>query len=232
MKIGVIIQARTGSKRYPRKIYKDINGKYTLQRVLEGVTSAQIPHKIILAMPYYDEKEFQQRFDQGDFHVDDRFSTYFGSPDDLLTRYFSAARKYGIDLIVRVTADCPLIQGYIIDEMLVHYLKFGLNTFLGNNTSVSTTPYPDGIDAEIFPYWMLSEAYLKATSPSDREHVCPYMYSGIYKIERFLNIRPNSMMSTKHLDVSFDTDEDYQLILKIAQIYDACGDINKALEQA
>ena len=56
--IGVIIQARTWSSRYPRKIYEDLSGITTLYRVLEGVTANHMPHTIILAMPNYDEKEF------------------------------------------------------------------------------------------------------------------------------------------------------------------------------
>ena len=123
--IGVIIQARTGSTRFPRKIYEDINGKCTLERVLEGVKKAEIPNKIILAMPKCDDQEFINLLASGVFEsaIDDRFDMYFGDPDDLVDRYFQAARLHGIDLIVRVTADCPLIQGKIIDEMLIEYLK-------------------------------------------------------------------------------------------------------------
>jgi len=234
MKIGVIIQARTGSSRYPRKIYEDINGKYTLQRVLNGVTSAKLPHNIILAMPEYDKEEFQKRmYGAGDFVglMDERFNAYFGHPDDLLERYFLAAREHQIDLIVRITGDCPLIQGWLIDEMLVYYLKGASNAFMGNNDIISAAPYPNGTDVEIFPYWMLAEAHLLATSAGDREHVAPFMYSRTrgYKVEQFMNIKPNSMISMKHPDISFDTEEDFKLITKIATIYDECGDLSQAI---
>jgi spore coat polysaccharide biosynthesis protein SpsF len=230
MKIGVIIQARTGSTRYPRKIYEDINGKNTLQRVLEGVTSAKIPHNIILAMPEYDREEFARRF--GDFRdiVDGRFFSYFGSPDNLLERYFYSARAKSVDLVVRVTGDCPLIQGWVIDDMITHYMKNNLNAFLANNRIVSAAPYPNGTDVEVFPYWMLAETYRLATTDYDKEHVCPFMYSGKYEVVQFLNKKPNTMISMKHDDISFDTVDDYHLICKIAKEYDKCGDISKAIE--
>jgi len=234
MSIGVIIQARTGSKRFPNKIYKDLNGKYTLQRVLEGVTKAKLPHCIILAMPKYDQKEFTDRVFRGDFVniVDNRFSTYFGDPDDLVDRYFNAARKNDLDLIVRVTADCPMIQETTIDEMLCEYLKKGYNGFMGNNGLVSPQPFPDGTDLEIFPYWMLAETHQLTQDLYHREHVTPFMYrrGTEYKLHPFLNTKPNTMISMKFKDFSFDTEEDYRLLLALTKEYDKCEDLNKAIE--
>lgn len=232
--IGIIVQARTGSNRFPRKTYEDINGKYTLQRVLGGLTSAQLPHKIILAMPMYDRAEFYERFELGEFggYIDDRFTTYFGNPDDLLDRYFQAARIHGLDLIVRCTADCPMIQGKLIDEMLFEYLKNGYNGFLGNNPLVSDVPYPDGTDVEIFPYWMLAEAWQLTKDPTHREHVTPFMYrrGTQYNIYPFKNHRPNTMISTRFPDFSFDTKEDLELLKKITIQYDKHGDLDKAIK--
>lgn len=234
--IGVIIQARTGSNRFPRKTYQDINGKYTLQRVLEGVKAAAIPQKIILAMPEYDKKEFLERDSKSEFVnvVDARFSVYFGDSDDLVDRYFQAARRVGLSLIVRVTADCPLIQGNIIDEMLMEYLSKGYNGFMGNNGLVSPNPYPDGTDVEIFPYWMLAETWKFAHDPQMREHVSPYMYrvGTKYDIHPFLNNRPNTQISQKIKDFSFDTKEDYDMLLALTREYDKHGDLNKAIKDA
>lgn len=231
--IGIIIQARTGSNRFPRKIYEDINGKYTLQRVLEGCTKAQLPHKIILAMPEYDRGEFCQRFNNGEFagFIDKRFETYFGDADDLVDRYFNAARDYGLDLIVRVTADCPLVQGKIIDEMLFEYLKNNCNGFMGNNALVSDVPYPDGADVEIFPYWMLAETHQLTNNPTDREHVAPFMYrrGTEYSLYSFNNHKPNTIISRRFPDLSFDTKEDLELIKKVSLNYDVHLDLNKAI---
>jgi len=234
--IGIIIQARTGSKRFPNKIYEDIHGKTTLYRVLEGCMSADLPHKIILAMPTYDKDVFEEKFDNGAFMgaVDGRFTTYFGDPDDLVDRYFNAARDNNIDLIVRVTADCPLIQGKIIDEMLVEYLKCDHNAYMCNNEFISNRPYPDGTDVEIFPYWMLVETKQMTSDPYHREHVTPYMYrrGTSYSIISFNNLRPNTMVNTRFPDLSFDTPVDLNLIKKVAKGYDQHGDLNKAIREA
>jgi len=231
--IGVIIQARTGSTRYPRKIYEDISGKNTLCRVLEGVKKAEVPNKIILAMPKYDEQEFINTFSSGVFAdgLDDRFEMYFGSEDDLVDRYFQAAKKYNVDLIVRVTADCPLIQGRIIDEMLIEYLKNGYNCFMGNNGLISEMPHPYGVDIEIFPLWMLAETKQLTNDKSYREHVTPFMYrrGTEYTIQSFYNRKPNTMISTKFDDLSFDTHQDLQLIKAVVEEYDKHGDLDQAI---
>lgn len=231
--IVAIIQARTGSSRFPRKIYEDINGKYNLQRVLEGVSASQVPHTIVLAMPDYDKKELMNRVANKEFDgvVDNRFRTYFGSSDDLVDRYFQAARNCQADLVVRITADCPLIQGKIIDEMLIEYMEKGYNGLMGNNELISDSPFPDGTDVEIFPYWMLADTMLNTNDPYHREHVTPYMYRNgtRYNIYQFRNRRPNTMISNRISDFSFDTAEDLKVIKKIAKRYDKHKDLNRAI---
>lgn len=235
MNIGCILQARTGSKRFPGKIYTDINGKYTLQRVLENVSKSIVPHQIILAMPLYDKAEFMKRFKAGEFNefTDRRFSLHFGEPDNVLKRYYDAANEFGIDLVVRITCDCPLICSTIIDEMLIEYLKNNYNGFMGNNETVSFLPYPDGTDVEIFPYWMLAEAHILSSNEHDKEHVTPFMYrrGTPYKIYPFLNCRPNSIISMKLPNFSFDTQADYSLIKEIVNNYDNHEDLNRAIKE-
>lgn len=233
--IGVIIQARTRSSRFPDKIYEDINGKYTLQRVLEGVSESKLAQSIVLAMPLYDEDMFRRRYGDGEFSsvTDERFSTYFGSSDNLIDRYFKAARIKGLSIIVRVTADCPLVQGSIIDEMLFEYLKNDYNGFMGNNSLISKNHYPDGCDVEIFPYWMLAETWQLTKDPHMCEHVTPFMYrrGTEYDIHSFSNTRPNTQISNRFKDFSFDTVEDLKLILSIAKEYDVHKDLNKAIRE-
>jgi spore coat polysaccharide biosynthesis protein SpsF (cytidylyltransferase family) len=231
--IGIIIQARTGSNRFPRKIYEDINGKYTLQRVLEGCTSAKLPHKIILAMPEYDKIELAKRTYELMPYIDERFESYFGSADNLVERYFFAARKYGLDLIVRITADCPLTQGQMIDEMLCEYLKNNYNGYFSNTPRSSHLPHPDGVDVEIFPYWMLAETYQLAKDPLHLEHCTPYMYrrGTQYKTYPFLNMMPNTMISNLFPNFSFDTTEDLILIKGICEYYDVHRNLDKSIQQ-
>jgi len=227
--IGVIIQARTKSTRFPSKIYEPITeDRNTLQMVLEGVSKSLLPNKIILAMPEYDRAEFFDRKSLGEFNscTDLRFETHFGDANDLVSRYFYAANRFEIDLVVRITADCPLIQGDIIDDMLTDYLSRGFNGYMCNNESICSKPYPSGLDVEIFPYWLLADTMRFSVSPSEREHVTPYMYdSGKYKLRPYLNLPPHRKISMKHPNFSFDTEADLELIRKIASHYNPYNEL-------
>lgn len=232
--IGIIIQARTGSTRFPNKIFTDINGKYTLQRVLDGAMSSRLAHKVVLAMPTYDRDNVEARIVRGELSKyihDSSFSIHYGEPDNVLKRYYDAAKINGIDLIVRITADCPFTQGSIIDDMLEEYLSNACNGFMGNNENISDKPFPDGLDVEIFPWWLLASATKNAYIKSDREHVTPIMYRKDLILKNKVYAFDNcNKITMKHPDFSFDTDEDYRLICKIAKKYDEFGDLNKAID--
>lgn len=227
MNIGVIVQARSGSTRFPGKIYEDINGKTTIQRVMESVCSAAIPRKFVLAMPSYDMHSIINHFS-----FPTRFGTYFGDEEDVLKRYFEAAKQYELDLIVRITADSPLIQPKIIDLMLIEYMKHNYNGFMSNGKSICRFPYPSGCTVEIFPFWMLAEAHMNADNEYYREHVCTYMYryKNPYRMYEYNNVDPNPIISMKYDDISFDTKEDLEIIKKIAVLYDQNGDLSAAIE--
>lgn len=232
--IGIIIQARTGSRRFPRKIYEDLNGKYTLQRVLEGCKGSKLVNRIVLAMPEYDKEEFYERSAKGEFkpYCDSRFGVYFGSSDDLIDRYFNAAIKYDISLIVRITADCPTIQPEIIDRMLIEYLKNGHNGFMGNNEFVSSIAYPHGTDVEIFPLWLLAEIHREIDDRYDREHVtkCIYRDRTKYSVREFHNKPPNPVLDMKFKDFAFDTQKDLEVLLELTKYYDEYKDLDTAIK--
>ena len=223
--IGIIIQARTGSTRFPRKIYEDLNGKSTLYRVLESCKASTRVDKIILAMPDYDKEEFEGSFVKTlNGAIDHRFSTYFGDPEDLTGRYYNAAVQGGLDIIVRVTGDCPF-GGTMVDSMLNEYIDnnyAATNTYLGNNDLVTQDYYSDGLDCEIFTRHMLAEANEKAVTQYDREHCTPYMYriNSEFPIRAYENKKPNPVISTKFSDFSFDTEGDKQVLLKLCKYFD------------
>ena len=91
--------------------------------------------------------------------------TFFGSLDDVLARYYHAARQYKIDPIVRITADCPLIDPEIVDEVIDAFLA-------GSYDSCSLFgEFPNGLETRVFSFRALSAAYNEAKLPSEREHV-------------------------------------------------------------
>lgn len=221
-----IIQARTGSTRFPRKIYEDLNGKAAIQRVLRSVSDNKLVDYIILAMPEYDKAELYRLLENGFFKecTDKRFRTYFGDSDDLIARYYNAAKSVnaeGADLVVRTTADCPF-GGVLIDEMLREYLRLGYSGYMANTESISRASYQDGVDCEIFPMWLLEEATLSAKTKHQREHVTPYFYDGSSKCNRFPydNLAPHTTIPDKFYNFSFDDGEDRNLIIELCKNYD------------
>jgi spore coat polysaccharide biosynthesis protein SpsF len=94
-----------------------------------------------------------------------------GSEDDVLDRYYQAAKWMSADVIVRITADCPLIDPDIVDKVVRVYMN-------GNYDYVSNTnppTYPDGLDTEVFSLEALKHTWHEARLRSEREHVTPYI---------------------------------------------------------
>jgi len=241
MKIGIIMQARSQSRRFPRKIYAPFNnGKHSIQCILEGMKKTNIPHKIILAMPYEDKEEIENRIKSGELenYIDDRFDLFIGNGDqsDLVDRYHKAMRKFSLDVCVRLTCDCPMhiATANIIDEMLFEYMTLKTNGFMGNNLLVAKAPAPCGIDVEIFSYDLMCWAKMYAKTPHELEHCVPIMYGPFsqFEIHGFENIRPHFMVSRRIADFSLDTLGDYELLKILMDNYDKYQDLNKAIENA
>ena len=118
MSLGIIIQARMESERLPGKVYKKILDKRLLEHVILRVKKAKLIKKVVVAVPDTKEnsvllpliKKNQAKF-------------YLGSLKNVLLRYIEAAEKFQIDPIIRITADCPLIDPLLIDESVKEYKK-------------------------------------------------------------------------------------------------------------
>src|SRR5690606_32345436 len=95
-----------------------------------------------------------------------------GSEEDVLARVLGAAQGAGADLIVETTADCPLIDPGVIDQLL--------DTFRTNKVdycaNVLAPTYPRGLDAQVFPTSVLADVASRTNDPADREHVSLYIY--------------------------------------------------------
>ena len=149
--ILAIIQARLTSTRLPNKIYEKINGKRMIDMVLDATIGSKVDG-IVVAAPH---------------DLDVKVPVFIGSEDDVLDRYYRCAEKFGADAVVRITADCPLIDRSIIDYAIDYYHK---NTY----PYVIFAPV-DGLDVEVFSMDILKEAWESTSDKSDREHVTPYM---------------------------------------------------------
>ena len=166
--IAAIIQARMGSSRLPGKVLKEVLGKPLLQHLMERIKTSQTLDKIIIATTTNEKDKPVLQLAQK-LEVD----SYAGSEKDVLDRYYQAAVKYGAEVIVRITADCPLIDPALMDNVINYYLQHKDEL----DYVQSGISYPDGIvETAVFPFAVLEKTWREAKLPSEREHVTPYIW--------------------------------------------------------
>ncbi|WP_430790873.1 cytidylyltransferase domain-containing protein [Virgibacillus flavescens] len=205
MKIVAIIQARMGSTRLPGKILKKVLDKPLLEYQIERVKRAKLVDEIVIATT---TNESEQPII--DFCERHSISYYRGSEDDVLSRYYEAAKKINAEAIVRLTSDCPIIDPAVIDKIVMHYSNNYPSYDYISNTINRT--YPRGYDTEIMSFEALEHAYQHATSKSEKEHVTPYIYqnASVFTVDQALHERDDS-----NYRFTVDTHEDFRLIEKI-----------------
>lgn len=166
-----IIQARTNSSRLPEKVLKKIEGKTVLQHIIERVKESKLLDEIVVAtsMSRSDLKIVELSVKLG-------IRVYCGSENDVLDRYYQAAKILYADNIVRITADCPLHDAAVID----HVLQIHLQNKSDYTSNVLETTFPDGLDCEVMTFQTLEETWKKATMASEREHVTLYTINNHY----------------------------------------------------
>jgi glutamate-1-semialdehyde 2,1-aminomutase len=163
--IGTVIQARLSSSRLPGKVLADVLGRPMLARQLERVARARRPHKVIVATTV-------DPSDQpiADFCAREDVTCTRGSLNDVLDRYYQTAKAHALDVVVRVTADCPVLDPAVIDDVIDHFLDHHLD-YGANTAPPEGSTYPDGMDVEVFSFAALERAWKEAAKPSEREHV-------------------------------------------------------------
>lgn len=166
MSVIVIVQARMGSTRLPGKVLLNLEDRTVLEHVLRRVKSSEYVDDVVVATTISKD---DLRIVELCSHLG--INVYCGSENDVLDRYYQAAKLFEADNIVRITSDCPIIDSKIIDEVISLHLKN--NADYTSNTLNET--YPDGEDVEVFTFASLKKAWNNAKLASEREHVTPYI---------------------------------------------------------
>ena len=171
MKFGIIIQARTGSTRFPGKVLKKISGNksvlnFQIERLLQVFNNKQI---FIATTKLKSDKKICN------LASNIKIKFFCGSKNDLLKRYFDCAKKYRVKNIVRITSDCPLVDPYLIKEMIKTFFKRKID-YIANTLPISRSTYPDGSDIEIFKFKALKKINKLTKNKSDREHVTNFFW--------------------------------------------------------
>lgn len=167
--IAAIVQARTGSTRLPGKTLADVGGRPMLGRLVDRARRIPSVEQVIVATTEKPPDEAILRF-----AADRGLPAYAGSEDDVLDRFYQAARRYGVAVVVRVTPDCPLLDPAVSGLVLARFLEGRGELDYVSNTQPPT--FPDGLDTEVVAFAALERAWREARLASDREHVTPYIY--------------------------------------------------------
>lgn len=203
--IIVIIQARMGSTRLPGKVMKGLYGKSVLTHVIERVKQSKLINDIVIATTTHKTDDIIEKEAQ---NCD--VKCFRGSEEDVLSRYYFASKQFNADVIVRITADCPLYDSKVLDEMIKFYIENNYIVVTNAGNDLGNRTYPRGLDTEIFTFKSLEEAFLTATAKYQREHVTPYLYENIEEIYYYKNKIDNS-----NYRWTLDTEEDWILIKTI-----------------
>lgn len=211
---GAVVQARVGSTRLPGKVLARVQGDTLLGHLLRRLSRSRTLRAIVVASP--DGPKDRIVLEEARRHGAETFA---GSEQDVLSRFVGAARRFGLDPVVRITADCPLLDPTVVDQAVERFLELrvsGRAVDVVTNARPGARTYPRGLDVEVASREALEDADARAASgAAEREHVTQYLYRNAdrYRIEDF----------ALPLDLSFlrwtvDAPEDLELV---REIYDA-----------
>lgn len=210
MKYLVLIQARCGSTRLPGKVMLDLCGKPALQRVVERVQRSCHADEVIVitSIPKSNLPLIKLCVEMG-------IRVFVGSEEDVLDRYWQAAKLFHPEYVVRITADCPLFDWRYLD-MAIEQMQEDTDYM-----TEMTETFPDGEDIEIIKFSALKQAWEEAKMTSEREHVTLYIKNHPDKFH-IQNLEcPISGIGEKRW--TMDEEEDYQLIRSIYEHFFSQG---------
>ena len=203
VKNQVVIQARMGSTRLPGKTALKLGRRTVLEHVVRRSGAAMLVNRVVVATT--------------ELAGDDELATWCdehgipcvrGSSEDVLSRYLLAAEKFPCENIIRITADCPLIDPGIIDTLLSLHAGSGADY----TSNVIPPTFPVGFDAEVIKTSVLQNVGHVAELVSHREHVTLFIRENL---DRFKTANLSYGQNYEHIRLTLDRDNDYQLLKKV-----------------
>ncbi len=202
--IGAIIQARMGSTRLPGKVMLGAAGKPLLGLLLDRLSFTTKLDRVVVATTTDPHDDVI-----ADYCACINVPVFRGSENDVLDRYYQAAKHFGFNVIVRITSDCPLIDPGLVDEMVQFFVDHPGEYDLVTNRYPLT--FPDGLDADVMSIDSLRYAWEHATEQHQREHTIPYFWEAGMRVYNFEH--PDRLINSQRW--TLDYPEDYQLIRRI-----------------
>ncbi len=209
MKIGAIIQARTSSTRLPKKVFKELpygSGTTVLQQIIKRLKKSIKIDDVVVATTTEVEDDNIAKVAQNE-----NVKWFRGSKENVLDRYYSTAKESNLDIIVRITSDCPCIDPQIVDLIVEKHLK--TNADYTSNTLKRT--FPHGLDAEVLNFKTLEIAHKKANQDFEREHVTPFIYKTRPDLFKITLVEAPKKLNYPDIRITLDTEEDYALLSSV-----------------
>lgn len=211
-RVGIITQARTTSTRLPGKVLIEAGGRTMLDHHLDRLQRSGIDIYVATTMNDVDDPIVSIASEQ-------QLGYHRGSEQDVLARFHECAQKFHLDVVVRVTSDCPLIDGRVVAEAVAAFRQEANPRLYLSNGLVRT--FPRGFDFEIFSAELLAEANDQAQEPAQREHVTPYIYGNLPGNISLRNVAWN--VDRSRYRITLDTKDDLRLIKTLIEQYGAAG---------
>src|SRR3989344_2709085 len=209
-KIAVIIEARYSSSRLNGKTMMEIKDRPLLDLLIQRVKPSKLIDNIIVATTVKENCDVIENYCKRSGIV-----CFRGSEDDVLERVLSAAKENNVDIIVELTADDPLVDAELIDNMVKFYLD---NDYDYISTFVNKRTFPIGYDIRIFSTEKLDELDKITIDPDDRENVSIYFYRNPEKYKVGVLLAKNELNHPEYR-LTVDENEDFELMKKLFENY-------------
>ncbi|AUB56004.1 acylneuraminate cytidylyltransferase [Methanobacterium subterraneum] len=204
LKIGAIVQARASSTRLPEKVLLELpygSGIAVLQQVIRRLkTSKQLNEIIIATTTKPEDKRIVSIAEEEDVKF------FRGSEKDVLKRFYLSALENDLDVIVRVTSDCPCVDPLIVDQVIKAHLDSK-----SDYTSNINGGFPRGLDVEVFNFKVLETVFYEAAHDFEKEHVTPYIYKTHPEKFKITSILSDESFED-NVRLTLDTIEDYAFL--------------------
>ncbi len=199
-----ILQARMSSRRLPGKVLKPILGQPMILRQIERIRQAGRIDRLVIATSTdsIDDVLAEISEEQG-------VECARGSLNDVLDRFYQVARRLEPAHVVRLTADCPLLDPDVVDELITFHLA---GEFDYSSNALGELTFPNGLDVEVMRFECLGRVWREARLPSEREHVTPYFYNHP-ELFRLGSYRGGQNLS--HMRWTVDEPEDLEFVRRV-----------------
>ena len=191
-----------GSTRLPGKVLMEVNDRPLLAYQLDRISRSKKLDRVVVATSILEKDDAIEAFCK-DYGID----CYRGSENDVMSRYYECCKQYNPDTVVRMTADCPLIDPEIIDAVVQKFEDDNVD-YCGNTVPPKSSKFPDGADVEVFSMKALERAHTEIQDQHRREHVTFQFWQD----EKYVSSQYTQEKDWSEYRITVDYPEDFEVV--------------------